>query len=284
MNLDEVRAGIDRVDKQIRALFIERMELADSVARIKAETSDEIYKPEREEAIIKKNTAGIDENLVKEYTALIKRIMEVSRKYQYGRTLEIRNCFPFTFETEMPSLSRVAMTKPQLYLCSTISRDLVTAVDSFDEIGEMIQAGTVDAGIGVMEEIGKRTYDDLNTMLMRRHLYINDCQVITEHGRMLKLVTFSRKLVATEAHNRLKLMFVCPNKSGSLGSILCQISDYGVNLTEIHSRPNGERENWNYEFYAELSLNLLKKESQALLFQLSKETEYLQILGSFTVS
>lgn len=283
MNLDEVRAGIDRVDKEIRSLFIERMELADNVARIKAETSDEIYKPEREEAVIKKNTAGIDGHLVKEYTALIKRIMEVSRKYQYGRTLEMKNCFPFAFETEMPALSRVAMIKSELYLCSAVSRDAVTTVDSFDEIGMLIERGAVDAGMGVMEEIGKRTNDDLNTLLMRAHLYINDCQLVTEHGRTMKLVTFSKTLAVTKAHNRLKIMFVCPNRSGSLGSILCQIADYGVNLTEIHSRPNGEQENWNYEFYAELSLNLLQKESQALLFQLSKETEYLQILGSFTV-
>ncbi len=283
MNLDEVRAGIDRVDKQIKELFIERMMLADNVARIKAETSDEIYKPDREEAVIRKNTAGIDASLEKEYTALIKRIMEVSRKYQYGRTLEIKNCFPFSFETKMTPPARVAMIKPQLYLCSAISRDLVTAVDSFDEIGAMIQEGSVDAGMGVMEEIGKGTSDELNTMLRHYSLYINDCQIITEKGRMLKLVTFSNTLAVTEAHNRLKIMFVCPNKSGSLGSILCQIADYGINLTEIHSRPNGKTTDWNYEFYVELSLNLLEKESQALLFQLSKETEYLQILGSFTV-
>jgi chorismate mutase/prephenate dehydratase len=283
MNLDEVRAGIDRVDAQIKALFIERMELADHVARIKAETSDEIYKPEREEAIIKKNSDGMDSNVKMEYTALIKRIMEVSRKYQYGRTLEIRHCFPFSYETTMPALNRVAMVKSQLYLCSGISRDQVTAMDTFDEAGALVQSGAVDAGMGVMEEIGKRTNDELNTMLMRKNLYINNCTILSENGRMLKLVTFSKKLIVTEEHNRLKLLFVCPNKSGSLGSILCQIADYGVNLTEIHSRPNGEKENWNYEFYVELSLNLLQKDAQALLFQLSKETAYLQILGSFTI-
>jgi chorismate mutase/prephenate dehydratase len=283
MNLDEVRAGIDRVDAQIKALFIERMELADHVARIKAETSDEIYKPEREEAIIKKNSDGMDSNVKMEYTALIKRIMEVSRKYQYGRTLEIRHCFPFSYETTMPVLNRVSMVKSQLYLCSGISRDQVTAVDTFDQVGDLVLDGSVDAGMGVMEEIGKRTNDELNTMLMRKNLYINNCTILSENGRMIKLVTFSKKLVITEEHNRLKLLFVCPNKSGSLGSILCQIADYGVNLTEIHSRPNGEKENWNYEFYAELSLNLLQKDAQALLFQLSKETAYLQILGSFTI-
>ena len=53
---------------------------------IKAKTEDKIYKPDREEIIIKKQTEGMKPELVREYTALIKRIMEVSRKYQYGRT------------------------------------------------------------------------------------------------------------------------------------------------------------------------------------------------------
>ena len=77
----------------MRTLFLERMKLADQVACIKAETADVIYKPDREEAVIQKQTAGMDPSLVREYTAFIKRTMEVSRKYQYGRTLELRHCF-----------------------------------------------------------------------------------------------------------------------------------------------------------------------------------------------
>ncbi|MGN0394668.1 MAG: chorismate mutase, partial [Coprococcus sp.] len=45
MTLDEVRLNIDKVDKEIKTLFKERMMLADNVARIKAETEDDIYKP-----------------------------------------------------------------------------------------------------------------------------------------------------------------------------------------------------------------------------------------------
>ena len=42
MTLEEVRINIDRVDSQIKALFQERMELADQVAQVKAETGDTI--------------------------------------------------------------------------------------------------------------------------------------------------------------------------------------------------------------------------------------------------
>ena len=52
MTLSDVRKNIDRVDKEIKQLFKERMMLADNVARVKAETDDDIYKPDREETII----------------------------------------------------------------------------------------------------------------------------------------------------------------------------------------------------------------------------------------
>ena len=68
--------------------------------------------------------------------------------------------------------------------------------------------------------------------------------------------------------------------SGSLSSVLSMISDYGVNLTEIHSAPN-RQEHWNYRFYVELSANLLKKDIQALVFQLMNETEEFTIIGSY---
>ena len=117
MTLEEVRKNIDRVDGKIRELFIERMGLADQVARIKAETEDTIYKPEREAVILKKQSENMDPHLVKEYRALIKRIMEISRKYQYGRTLELRNCFPFRFAKEDMRPDAVAMLSEEVYIC-----------------------------------------------------------------------------------------------------------------------------------------------------------------------
>ena len=82
MTLADVRKNIDRVDKEIKQLFKERMVLADNVAQVKAETEYDIYKPDREEAIISNLTGDVDDNSKMESTALIKRIMEISRKYQ----------------------------------------------------------------------------------------------------------------------------------------------------------------------------------------------------------
>ena len=100
------------------------------------------------------------------------------------------------------------------------------------------------------------------------------------HGKK-KVVEFSKNLTVTEKHDRLKICFVCPHISGMLGSVLSMISDYDVNLTEIHSIPCGENEERNYRFFAELALNLQEKEAQALIYQLSCETRRLKILGSY---
>ena len=282
MELSEVRENIDRVDREMRTLFVERMQLADQVARIKAETADVIYKPDREEAIIQKQIAGMNPSLVREYTAFIKRMMEVSRKYQYGRTLDLRRCFPFTYREEEPVIQKPAMVKEELYSCQGFSRDQVLTVDSYDQIGEMIRKKEADAGMGIIEEIGVGVSDELHNLLVAEHLYIKDCHILTEGESRKKVVTFTDCLYVLPHHNRVKILFECPNRSGSLGSILSMIADYGVNLTEIHSRPFREDEHWNYKFFAELDANIGSKDHRVLLFQLSQETMYLQILGSYS--
>lgn len=281
MTLEEVRKNIDRVDGQIRELFIERMGLAEQVARIKAQTEDAIYKPEREAAILEKQSKNMDPHLVKEYKALIKRIMEVSRKYQYGRTLELRNCFPFQFEAEEKLPEAVGICCAEMYICTEYPREKLHMADSYQEIAGMLQNGMVDAGMGIIEEVGHRVSDTLNTMLATYHLYINRCRIVEDRHSKKKVVEFSRHLVVRPEDNRVKLVFVCPNRSGMLGSILSMIADYGVNVTEIHSMPYTDGEDWNYRFFVELGINMLGDEAKALVFQLSEETQDMQILGSY---
>ncbi len=256
------------------------MVLADNVARIKAETEDDIYKPDREEAIISKLTSDVDDNIKMEYTALIKRIMEVSRKYQYGRTLELRDCLDVDFITEEPEVSGIAMLKNELYICQGYSKDMVCAVNDYDSIMKLISEGSVDAGMGVFEDISYGVSDALHEALAVNELYIYRCDKVADDGHIKKVVTFGKKLVVLKNHNRLKIMFVCMDKSGSLASVLSMIADYGVNLTEIHSVPF-RKDGWNYRFYIELNGNLLKKDMQALVFQLMNETEEFKILGSY---
>ncbi len=82
--LDEAREIINRVDSQMAALFEERMRAAEMVFEHKKEFGLPIYDPKREEAVIEKNSALIDDAVIKGYYIdFIKNLMGVSRAYQY---------------------------------------------------------------------------------------------------------------------------------------------------------------------------------------------------------
>ena len=159
--------------------------------------------------------------------------------------------------------------------------DAILGTTSYEEIGNYIKEGKADAGIGIIEEVGIGVSDELHNLLAEKDLYITHCKVQEDGGVRRKVVTFTDKLVVLPSHNRVKVMFECPNHSGSISSILSMISDYGVNLTEIHSRPFWKDNSWNYKFFVEMNANIDTKEIRALIYQLSQETAYLKILGSY---
>ena len=88
MTLEEARQDIDKIDNGLKDLFLKRMKVSEAIAEIKAESGDEIYKPEREKIVIERLTEGVDPDLVEEYTQFVKKIMEISRDYQYKKISE----------------------------------------------------------------------------------------------------------------------------------------------------------------------------------------------------
>lgn len=283
MTLSEVRENIDKVDKQIKQLFRERMELADQVAQVKSETGDSILKPEREAAIISNLTKDIEPEIKCEYTALIKRIMEISRKYQYGRMLFLCDCLNITWKEEEADIQSAAVLETEQSFCETFSPNEVIQVTTIGEMERLIKEEQVDAGLGVLQDGSAAATDHIQGLLVREKLYINRCEVSDESVGRKKVVMFTKELVIQPDHNRIRIMFMCSDKSGSLASILSMIADYNVNLTEIQSCTNQEKD-WNYEFYVEFEGNLLQKEMQALVFQLMNETKYFQLLGSYKLN
>lgn len=85
MTLDEIREHIDQIDPQIRELLMKRMDCAYHVAEAKyADHSTEVYRADREKTIIEQLSASVPEDRRAQYIAIIRKIMEGSRMYQYG--------------------------------------------------------------------------------------------------------------------------------------------------------------------------------------------------------
>ncbi|MBR0596751.1 bifunctional chorismate mutase/prephenate dehydratase [Sinanaerobacter chloroacetimidivorans] len=95
-----------------------------------------------------------------------------------------------------------------------------------------------------------------------------------------KFVAVSKHLISRPNHNRIALVFACSHRSGSLASVLGIFGDYGVNLTEIHSRPDGKHA-WEYLFYVDFTGNLQDERMRVLFYQLTEELPYVKILGSY---
>ena len=82
--LEEARKIINEVDSQMAELFVKRMKAAEMVFEHKKEFGLPILDEKREAAVIEKNTALIEDNVLKEYyTLYLKNLMSVSRAYQY---------------------------------------------------------------------------------------------------------------------------------------------------------------------------------------------------------
>lgn len=81
--LDEARKIINDVDKEMASLFERRMEAARTVAEYKRERGLAIYDELREEEVVRRNSARIeDEELREFYVNFLKNNMAVSRAYQ----------------------------------------------------------------------------------------------------------------------------------------------------------------------------------------------------------
>lgn len=83
LSLNECRIEIDKIDNELMNLFERRMNIVTEVALYKKANNMEIFQKEREQIVIEKNTAKIDDEDLKEYAIeFLNDLMKVSKKYQ----------------------------------------------------------------------------------------------------------------------------------------------------------------------------------------------------------
>ena len=97
-----------------------------------------------------------------------------------------------------------------------------------------------------------------------------------------RFIAVTRGLSAKEEDNRVSLILIIPHVTGSLYAALSVFSDYGLNMTEIHSRPLANMP-WNYCFYIDFAGNILNEDTRTMIYQLTQEIPVVRILGSFPV-
>ena len=82
-SLDKAREEINEIDKEMAKLFVRRMRAAEDVAEYKKERGLSILDSAREEEVIRRNSALIDDDVLREYYVnFLRNNMAVSRAYQ----------------------------------------------------------------------------------------------------------------------------------------------------------------------------------------------------------
>ena len=81
--LDEARKIINEVDAEMAALFVKRMKAVETVYEYKKEQGLPILDQKREDAVVERNSALVEDAVLKEYYVdYLKHLMSVSRAYQ----------------------------------------------------------------------------------------------------------------------------------------------------------------------------------------------------------
>lgn len=82
--LDAARIIINEVDSQMAELFVKRMRAAEMVLEYKMEYDLPILDSKREDAVIARNAALIEDNAIRGYYIdFLKNLMALSKAYQY---------------------------------------------------------------------------------------------------------------------------------------------------------------------------------------------------------
>ena len=82
--------------------------------------------------------------------------------------------------------------------------------------------------------------------------------------------------------DKTSVIFSIPHEAGSLYSTLKPLSDNGINLTKIESRPV-KREAWEYLFYIDFQGHMDDPKIGRVLNKFKKSTVFFKILGSYPV-
>ena len=83
MDINEARAKIETIDKEMAKLFVERMACSKAIAEYKQANNMPIFDAVREQHLIEKNSAYIEDSDMKEYYKdFLIGVMGVSKNYQ----------------------------------------------------------------------------------------------------------------------------------------------------------------------------------------------------------
>lgn len=107
------------------------------------------------------------------------------------------------------------------------------------------------------------------------------CQDIEDiANNITRFLIISRQDAEPSGDDKTVILFSTAHKTGALVDVLNVFREYGINMTNIGSRPNKKRE-WEYYFFVDFLGHKLDENVKKALVEAKKHCLQLSILGSF---
>lgn len=161
--LKQAREVINKVDKEMASLFVERMQACKMVAEYKKEHGLEIFDPVREEQVICKNSEYVeDEKIRGYYVNFIKNNMQVSRSYQF----ELMQGMRVAYSGTEGAFAHIASTK----LFPTAQK---ISYGDFEKAYKAVEDGLCDVAVLPIENSYNGEVGQVTDLMFNGSLYVN---------------------------------------------------------------------------------------------------------------
>lgn len=196
--LAEIRERIDRIDKDITNLFLERMEVSEDVADYKRETGKPIYDKERERANIAAASDRVPPDLAN-YAAVIQSVlMEASRDIQRrllgshsSASMDIENALasapPLFPRQANVACQGVEGAYQQIAVDRMFRRHSLTYYSTFEQVFDAVEKGQADFGVLPIENSTAGSVNHVYDLMMRHDFHIvRSCRLRISHNLLVK--------------------------------------------------------------------------------------------------
>ena len=98
-----------------------------------------------------------------------------------------------------------------------------------------------------------------------------------------RFLILSKKKADESQKDKTSIIFSIKHEPGALHHIIKKISEYGINLTKIESRPKKSTA-WEYNFYVDFEGHENNSKVKEMLENIKEKTLFLKILGSYPIA
>ncbi len=287
MDITQLRSEIDNVDRQLIALFQQRMDISAQIADYKKDQNIPVFDPVRERQKLSDVASRVEPELESAVQVLYSLLFELSRNHQSSKNAtqtplfrQITNAIEAT-PNLFPQQAIVAC-------CGQVDQHLQYAAERIMKSPNLLYFNCAEAVFSAVDQnmcryglLPLESMDAYDRLRNHGFYIVRSLRIQQQDGHLMRYILFSKQLEIYPGADHTSLMMVLPNKPGSLYRVLARLYTLGLNIAKLDSRPH-PTDGFKMLFYFDLETSIYSQEFVRLMCQLDDLSEDFQYLGSYS--